>query len=102
LAAVNNDPDLPDFKRTTLYVLLKELDFVYEKRGNRAIMIERDDIVSWRHKHLVQIKKFRNERSNIYYTDESSVNAEITVSKEWTDTTIKTPRQAFLQDFLVV
>jgi hypothetical protein len=59
-------------------------------------MIEKDDIVSWRHKYLVQIKKLRNERSNIYYTDESWVNAGITVSKEWKDTTIKTPRQAFL------
>jgi hypothetical protein len=59
-------------------------------------MIERDDIVSWRHKYLVQIKTFRNERSNIYYTDESWVNAGITVSKEWKDTTIKTEKQAFL------
>jgi transposase len=68
LVAVNNDLSLPYFKRTTLYVLLKELGFVYEKRGNKAIMIERDDIVSWRHKYLVQIKKFRNERSNICIT----------------------------------
>jgi transposase len=50
LAAVNNDLDLPDFKRTTLYVLLKELGFVYEKRENKATMIEKDDIISWRHK----------------------------------------------------
>jgi hypothetical protein len=95
LAAVNNDLDLPDFKRTTLYVLLKELGFVYEKRGNKAIIIERDDIVSWRHGYLVQIKKFRNERRNIYNTDESWVYAGITVSKEWKDTTVKTPRQVF-------
>lgn len=46
-------------KRTILYVSLKELGFVYEKRGNKAIMIERDDIFSWRHKYMVQIKKFR-------------------------------------------
>lgn len=39
LTAINNDPSLPDFKRTTLYVLLKQLGFVYEKRGNKAIMI---------------------------------------------------------------
>jgi uncharacterized protein (UPF0147 family) len=37
LAAVNNDPDIPDFKRTTLYVLLKEMGFVYEKRGNKPL-----------------------------------------------------------------
>jgi hypothetical protein len=96
LAAVNNDLDVPDFKRTTLFVLLKELGFVYEKRGNKAIMIERDDIISWRHKYLVQIKKFRNERRNIYNTDESWVNAGITVSKGWKDTTIKTRRQVSL------
>jgi hypothetical protein len=59
-------------------------------------MIEKDDIISWRHKFLVQIKKFRNERRNIYNTDESWVNAGITVSNEWKDTTSKTPRQASL------
>jgi hypothetical protein len=32
LAAVNNDLYLPDFKRTTLLVLLKEVGFIYEKR----------------------------------------------------------------------
>jgi hypothetical protein len=31
LAAVNNDLDLPDFKRTTSYVLLKELGFVLRR-----------------------------------------------------------------------
>jgi hypothetical protein len=50
-------------------------------RREEAIMIERDDIVSWHHEYRVQIKKFRNERSNIYYTDESWVNTGITVSK---------------------
>ena len=30
LSAVNDDPDLPDFKRTTMFHLLKNLGFEYE------------------------------------------------------------------------
>lgn len=32
LEAVNSDPALPDFKRTTLYKMIKKLDLVFTKR----------------------------------------------------------------------
>lgn len=96
LAAVNSDNDLPNFKKSSFHLLLKEMGFTYSKRGNRALLIEREDIISWRHRYLYQIKKFRNEKRNIVYTDESWINAGTSVNKEWQDTTVKTSRQAFM------
>lgn len=60
------------------------------------MLIEREDIVSWRHKFLLQVKNFRKENRNIVYTDESWVNTGISVQKVWIYKSIKTPRQAFL------
>ena len=87
LMAVNSDPDLPDFKRTTLYELLKDLGFVYERRGKKALLLERDDI-AWRHKYLHKIKKFRSENRNIVYTDETWINVGQCTSRHWKDTTV--------------
>ena len=36
LSAVNDDPDLPDFKRTTMFHLLKNLGFEYKKRNRNS------------------------------------------------------------------
>ena len=80
--AVNADQDLPNFTTTTLYRLLKDMDLIYDKKGKNPMLIERDDIVSWRHRYLAQIWKFRNEGRYIVYTDESWVNAGHTVGKE--------------------
>jgi hypothetical protein len=57
LTAVNIDDDLPNFKRTTLYRLLIDIGFIYEKRGKRSILIEKDDIIRWRHKYLREVRK---------------------------------------------
>lgn len=96
LAEVNKDPDLPDFKKTTLNTLLKEMGFEYNKRGNKSIMIERPDILAWRRDFLIAVKRFRKQGKNIFYTDESWINTGTSVDKAWTDTTVKTPKQAFL------
>jgi hypothetical protein len=40
-------------------------------------------------------QELRNVKRNTYYEEESWVNEGVTVSKQWKDTTIKTPRQAF-------
>jgi hypothetical protein len=42
------------------------------------------------------MEKFRNAKSNMYFTGESWLNAKVTVSKEWKDMTIRTPKQTFL------
>lgn len=96
LKVVNDDPDLPTFKRTTFYHLLKKLNFTYSRRGRDSNLIDKNEIIVWRRKYLRQIKSFREEGRKIYYTDETWVNAGHTVSKVWKDTSVKSSKQAFL------
>lgn len=95
LQSLNADDDLPKFTRSSLYRLLRKLGFVYSNRTRKAALIERDDIVLWRRKYLREIKKIRKSGQKIYYTDETWINAGHTVSKVWTDTTVKSAKQAF-------
>jgi translation initiation factor 2 beta subunit (eIF-2beta)/eIF-5 len=44
LEKVNDDEELPNFKRTTVYTLMKEIGFNYEKNKKRALLIERNII----------------------------------------------------------
>ncbi|XP_046420726.1 uncharacterized protein LOC124179902 [Neodiprion fabricii] len=74
LHAVNEDEDLPNFKRTTFWKLLSELNFTYVSRRHNSILIERDDIILWRRNYLKAIRKFRKEGRPIYYLDETWVN----------------------------
>jgi hypothetical protein len=43
LEKVNNDEELPNFKRTTFYTLMKEIGFNYKERSKKALLIERSD-----------------------------------------------------------
>lgn len=61
LVAVNNDDDMPIFTRATLHRLLHDIGFEFQKVGRKSILIERDDIIRWRHKYLRDIRKFREE-----------------------------------------
>ena len=96
LKVVNDDPDLPTFKRTTFYHLLKELNFTYARRSRKSTLIDKDEIIVWRRNYLRQIKTFREEDRKIYYMDETWLNAGHTVNKVWKDTAIQSSKQAFL------
>lgn len=74
LAAVNEDDDLPTFTRSTMYRILKKLNFVYTKRSRRSIMLDRPDLMIWRREYLLKIKDYRKQNKKIYYTDETWVN----------------------------
>jgi hypothetical protein len=52
-------------------------------------------LIRWREEYISKIRKFRTEGRNIYYTDETWLNANHTREKVWEDTTIKTSREAF-------
>lgn len=98
LKSVNDDEEISTtYSRSNLHRLLKELSFVYTKRGRNSAMIERDDIVIWRNRYLETIRKYRNEGRTIYYTDETWVNAGECTSKTWVDQTVKNSRDAFLK-----
>jgi len=94
LLSVNQDKDLPTFSRTSLYRLMKSMDFVYVKRGRNSALIERMDIVIWRRNYLRQIKQYCNEGRPIYYLDETWVNAGDVNSKVWVDKTVVSARMA--------
>ncbi|KAL4126161.1 hypothetical protein QTP88_010387 [Uroleucon formosanum] len=61
LEAVNDDPALPNFKRTTLYTTIKKLDFVFTKRKRCNVLTEREDLLVWRQNYLYDVRKFREE-----------------------------------------
>ncbi|CAI6371585.1 unnamed protein product [Macrosiphum euphorbiae] len=97
LQVVKDDDSLPDISRMNLHRLLKFMDFVYTKRSRNSALIEKDEIVLWRRRYLLNILKYREEGRTIYYLDETWVNAGDCTSKTWVDKTIKSPRDAFLQ-----
>lgn len=96
LDKVNSDPDLPYFKLTTLWRLLKENSFCFEKRGKASLLLEREDLIVWRHSYLRSMRELRRQGKNIVYMDETWVNVGQTTSKVWKDKTIHTPKDAFL------
>nr|CAH7733592.1 unnamed protein product [Callosobruchus chinensis] len=82
---VNEDTDLPNFKRTTFYQLLKELDFRFLKRGRNSLLLEKEEIIVWRRDYLGKIRQFRDQGRKVYYLDETWVNAGHTQGKVWMD-----------------
>jgi hypothetical protein len=81
--AVNNGPDFPSSKRSTLH-LLKELGFDYETKRSKAIMIERDDAVARSHEYLVLMKKFQNVNTTLC-TKTNRVSVQYTEKKRSTE-----------------
>ncbi|XP_026745933.1 uncharacterized protein LOC113507267 [Trichoplusia ni] len=97
LQAVNDDEDMPNFSETTLRRLIKHLNFKYIKRQRNNALIDRDDITIWRRKYLKSIKDYRQQNRQIFYMDETWVNAGHTVNKTWVDKQVKSKKQAFLE-----
>ncbi|XP_050065224.1 uncharacterized protein LOC126554173 [Aphis gossypii] len=95
LHAVNEDPALPDFKRTSLYSLIKKLDFVFTKRKRCSVLTEREDLLVWRQNYLYYVRKYREEGRTVYYLDETWLNAGDCVDKVWADQTIRSKHDAF-------
>lgn len=92
LQAVNNDENLPNFKQTTFYSLLKELNFTYTNR----VLTERDDIIIWRRNYLRSIRRFREEGRHIYYMGETWISSGDVTNKVSKDETPE--KNAFLQE----
>ncbi|XP_040071785.1 uncharacterized protein LOC120844203 [Ixodes scapularis] len=95
-ARFQEDEVLPSCSGSTLYRLLKDMGFEKQKRNRNSFLIEREDIAEWRRRYLREIRKHRAQNRKIYFQDETWVNAGLTVDKVWTDSTIKSARQAFM------
>ncbi|XP_025192835.1 uncharacterized protein LOC112592888, partial [Melanaphis sacchari] len=75
LTVVNEDKSLPNFSRTSLYRLMKSMEFEYAKRGRNSA----------------------EEGRQIYFLDETWVNAGDVTSRIWSDNTVQSSQDAFSQ-----
>lgn len=87
-SVLDADPDLPNISLSTLRRLLIDMGFEFVKRKRDSLLIDRDDIIAWRHSYLRSIKRHRAANRSIVYTDETWINAGSTTSKSWIDKTI--------------
>jgi len=76
MASINDDPSLPNFSRSSLQKLLKDINFVHTKIKRDSALIERSEIVCWRQKYVESIRYYRKHGRTIYYLDESWINVE--------------------------
>jgi len=75
LTVINEDQSLPSFSRTSLYRLIKSMEFEYVKRGRNSALLEKNEIILWRRRYIRDLRKYREEGRQIYYLDETWVNA---------------------------
>lgn len=97
LSVINADETLPNYCHTKFYQILLRLDFRYVKRSRKSILLEREDLISWRQSYLQQIHQHRMEGRKIYYLDETWLNEGHTTAKCWCDTTVNSVKNAFLR-----
>ncbi|CAI6374565.1 unnamed protein product [Macrosiphum euphorbiae] len=97
LIAINEDDSLPNLKRTSFQLILKDLQFEYVKRNRNSALLEREDLISWRRNYVLKIRHYRAQNRPIYYLDETWVNAGETHSRTWVDTTVASTRDAHLR-----
>lgn len=83
LPVVKKDIDFP-FGPDSLRKILYEMGFKFKKTvQKRSILIERPDIVNWRHKYLRAISRHRASGKSIFYLDETWVDSNLTFKKCW-------------------
>ncbi|KAH9378905.1 hypothetical protein HPB48_011130 [Haemaphysalis longicornis] len=89
-----NEDDLPTVAPVTMRRMLNKLGFRFKKRSRNALLIEATHIVQWRCKYLREIQELRSQNTNIFYMDETWVNAGHTTSRVWVDETVESYDQA--------
>lgn len=98
MAEMQKDENIPSLSKTTLWRVLRKMNFGYEKLQNRkSLLVEKDEIICWRRRYLRAVRKYRRDNVNIYYLDETWLNEGYTVGKIWQDKNITSSRQAFLE-----
>lgn len=96
LTVINEDQSLPSFSRTSLYRLIKSIEFEYVKRGRNSALLEKNEIILWRRRYIRDLRKYREGRQ-IYYLGETWVNAGDVTSRIWSDNTVQSSQDAFSQ-----
>ena len=73
-----------EISKTTLYRVMRRKGLIFKNtKGNRKILMERQDLQVERAKYLRKLKQFKDKDAfEIVYMDETWVNANHTKSKE--------------------
>lgn len=75
VSAAVDDENLPTLKRSSMYILLKELQFVItRKKTIGGVLMDTEDLICERRRYLREIRKYRDEGRTVYYLDEMSTN----------------------------
>lgn len=83
LVELKNDIDF-EGGRTTLWKILRQIGFKFSKCGSkRKLLMERHDIVIWRHKYIETLRKNRLEGRPVIFLDETYIHCTYSVSKCW-------------------
>ena len=64
---------------------LHQIGFLRKHCEQRKAMMEQTNIISWSFQILRQIKKFKEEKRNIIYLDETWIDCNLIFSKCWWD-----------------
>ncbi|XP_074648979.1 uncharacterized protein LOC141904300 [Tubulanus polymorphus] len=91
-----DDDDIPKISRATSHRILRDIGFKFKKRERNCLLIEKDEIVSWRYKYLREIKKLRAQGSTIFYLDETWLNVGSVPDRILVDMNIKSCKSAWL------
>ncbi|XP_055944327.1 uncharacterized protein LOC129975298 [Argiope bruennichi] len=77
------------WQKDTLYKVLHSMNFRWKKcMNNRKVLMERPDIVFWRHRYLREMRCHREAGRPIVYIDETWVDSNLTFKKCWQDDTV--------------
>lgn len=98
MQAVNEDESLPTLKRTTMYNLLKVLNFIYTKKKRNIVLMKREDLSLWRRRYLRSIKQYRAQGRTIYYLNETWFNAGDCTQMICVDSTNVSKRDAYQKE----
>ena len=73
-----------EISKVSLWRQLRSLDFKFRKlKGGTSVICETSRLVAMRAKYLRTIKTYREEGYEIYFLDESYINAHHVFEKEW-------------------
>ncbi|XP_049779793.1 uncharacterized protein LOC126176676 [Schistocerca cancellata] len=72
------------WQKDVLHKTLREMGFTWKRSvSKRKILVERTDIIDWRCKYLIQVRKLRELGRKFFYIDETWVDNNITYRKCW-------------------
>lgn len=103
LAAIREEINFP-WEISTLYKLLKAMGYKWKKCNSiRRILLERQDLVTWRGKYLKRLHYYRMENKDIIFINETWVDINLSFGKCWqNEEELGTLKNTSLSDRLII